>query len=73
MFFPSDLPSTGLGSIQKELELINSIPIPELEHELELKDLEHEWELKDLEQNELQLKYFLLNWNEKELSIWYFL
>ena len=37
----------GLGSIQTELELINSIPVPVLERELELKDLE---------QNEL-------NWN----------
>ena len=35
----------NLGSIEKELELINSTPILELERELELKDLE---------QNELQ-------------------
>ena len=35
-FFKS---KTGLEAIQKQLELINSIPIPELQRELELKDL----------------------------------
>ena len=55
-----------LGSIPKELELINSIPISGIGAELELKDFERvELELKKKLLKELEL-------NGKELSILFF-